>query len=666
MTRMIVRILAASLIFLGGGPEAATPLIPVEEFARGPAVAGIQVSPSGDKMAILQTVDGRGAIVLADGSGKAPKLRYRDPERSISNVAWSGSGQWLYFFHDKGGDEGYHLFVLNPFTDEGPRDLTPFKGATAELIRGGSSPDTLLIALNHRDPAYPDAYSLNLATGKLTQLVKNPSQFTEFFAGGDGKIAAASAIESDGTLALHNWDGNAWHKFYSAGPSERMKVLAADTRPGHLIVRTNRDAAREELKSLSMKTGGTSTLVPHPCGEFDAEDVIIHERRLVGGSCYQEAATLWAISKDFRRALNDASALAGEEAGLWWESSSRDLASIVFFTNKGDDPGRYLIWRRGQGVQVLAAARPWLKSDQLAPTRARWIKARDGLPLLTYITRPNTGTKAGPAVIAIHGGPWSRDMGGFESETQLLANRGYTVVQVNFRGSTGLGKAIFEGGVGEFGRKMSDDIDDVATFLIEEGLIDKDRICLLGGSYGGYATLMGLVRRTLPYRCGINYAGPSDLGTLIGAFPPSWGPYLPRSWYRFVGNPNVPDQLREMSLRSPVKLASRITSPLLIFQGLNDPRVRKEQSDVIVCSLRKRGIEVDYLLATNEGHSFANEETRLAVNLAMEEFLSRHLGGRSQAIVEPTTRAAQRLLLANGTSQLNCGASSDSDKSVDE
>ncbi len=658
MARTITQLGTLALALCLGPANAVAPLIPVEDFSRGPAVAGAHLSPQGDRIAMLQTVDGRSAIVLTDGLGKNARLRYRDPERSIGNVTWSGSGRWLYFFQDKGGDEGFHLFALDPLTGDPPKDMTPFKGVTAELIRSPAASDAVLVSLNQRNPSYPDAYRVDLASGKLTELVRNPDRFVDFFAGNDGRIAAASAIESDGALTLHRPAGSEWEEIYRAPPTERMKVLTVDPQTGRLIIRTNRGREKEEFSSLDLDTQATLPLVAHPCGRFDAEDVVIGAGTILGGSCFEEAATLWSQDGIFGNAIDQARESVGNDAGLWWESASRDLSSIVFFTNKGDDPGRFLIWRQGQGIEELATARPWLNPKYLTPTRAIWMEARDGLPLLVYVTRPAGAGKAGPAVIAIHGGPWARDFGGFESETQLLANRGYTVVQVNFRGSTGLGKKTFDAGVGQFGRKMSDDIDDVASALGKAGEIDPKRICLLGGSYGGYATLMGLARGTVVYRCGINYAGPADLATLIGAFPQSWKPYLPRSWYRFVGDPSDPDQKRNMDERSPINLAHRISAPLLIFQGLNDPRVRKEQSDTIVCSMRSRGVEVDYLLATNEGHSFANEETRLAVNLSMEEFLARHLGGRAQTDVKPGTRAAREHLLANGRSQLLCSQDS--------
>ena len=252
------------------------------------------------------------------------------------------------------------------------------------------------------------------------------------------------------------------------------------------------------------------------------------------------------------------------------------------------------------------------------------------------------------------GGPWTRDNGGYGSETQFLANRGYAVLQVNFRGSTGLGRQVFDGGVGEFGRKMSDDIDDAVAWAVARGIAQPDRICLLGGSYGGYATLMGLVRNPGRYRCGIDYAGPVDLATLVDSFPPGWGPFLPRSWYRFVGDPRQPGVRPQLAERSPLALVDRITAPVLIFQGANDPRVTQAQSDRIVCALRRRNVAVEYLLAANEGHSFANEETGLAVNRAVELFLARYLGGRAAGPASPRAEEALASLRAGGNAT-KCG-----------
>lgn len=352
-------------------------------------------------------------------------------------------------------------------------------------------------------------------------------------------------------------------------------------------------------------------------------------------------------SPAFVRALAEVGKAVGASSGLRVESRSASGAEILFYADRSDRPGRFILVGSGKS-RTVGLTRPWLESRRLAPTEPVWITARDGLRLLAYVTRPVGQSRPGPTVIGIHGGPWSRDTGGFESTAQLLANRGYSVIQVNFRGSTGLGKTLFEGGVRQFGRAMSDDIDDTAKWAVGQRIAAPGAICLMGGSYGGYAVLAGLARPSSTYRCGVDYAGPVNLVTLVEAFPPSWGPFLPRSWYRFVGRPADPVDRRDMLERSPITAAAQIDVPLLVFQGANDPRVTQAQSDTIVCSIRKRSIAVDYLLASNEGHSFANEETSLAVNRATELFLGRHLGGRVQEKVAADVERALNSLLAAG------------------
>jgi dipeptidyl aminopeptidase/acylaminoacyl peptidase len=256
-------------------------------------------------------------------------------------------------------------------------------------------------------------------------------------------------------------------------------------------------------------------------------------------------------------------------------------------------------------------------------------------------------------VLVVHGGPWAREALGYSGETQLLADRGYAVLQVNFRGSTGLGRAVVDGAVGQFGRRMSDDLLDALAWGARAGVVDTTRVCIVGGSYGGYAALVGLTRDAARFRCGASWAGPVDLETLIRAFPPSWGPFLPRSWYRFVGRPDDPTALARMREASPLYQLESARAPLLLFQGANDPRVRTDHAVRVLRAWRARGLPATLLHAANEGHGFNEESTALAVNRALEEFLARHLGGRVEspapaAVVEVIARlaaAGERLLL---------------------
>ncbi|MGQ0589051.1 MAG: S9 family peptidase [Sphingosinicella sp.] len=620
------------------------PLIPLEMLARAPAVRSPALSPDGRQVAMVEMVDGRGTITIRDLATGASRQLYRNPDRSLSNVAWSADGRWLFTLQDAAGNEGYHLFRLDPNASGGaPRDLTPFPGATVEVLtlpRAGGP--WLVIGLNRRDPRVADAYRLNLADGTLVEVARNEGSITEYHADASGRVLLATAIRADGALDIlaRSNEADPWGRVYRAPPTERFKVVGLSPDGRTAIVRSNRDRSAERLLRMTLASGRLSTLGLPDCGRFD-DDMALIDRG--GGvaitNCIRERADLAGHTPAMRAAIAALRRAAGNDAALSFSSASDDLASIIVHAEASDRPDRYFLYRGGQAT-LLAEQRPWLEGRRFAPSEAHWIDARDGLPLLVYLTRSPRSTGAQPMVIGVHGGPWARDTGGFENETQLFADRGYAVMQVNFRGSTGLGTRHVEAGVRQFGRAMSDDIIDALDWAVAQGVADPSRVCVMGGSYGGYATLVALTRDAERFRCGIDFAGPVDLVTLMEAFPPDWGPFLPRSWHRFVGNPALPADRADMRARSPIHRIDQLRAPLLIFQGANDPRVTQAQSDAIVCALRRRNIPAVYLLAGNEGHSFGNEETALAVNRAVELFFAQHLEGRAQPSVEPRTQTA--------------------------
>lgn len=635
----------------GGAPST---LVPLEDFARAPQFQSAAVSPDGARIATIEMLDGRAAIYVgAIGTGER-HLVYRDADRSLSNVSWSPDSRFLLTLQDNGGDEGYHLFRLDPIKMSKAVDLTPFKGVQAELIRtSGQRSGAIAISLNKRDPQYSDAYSLDVATGALAPQIENPGKFTEYFAGSNGKVVAASAITPTGEFEIWSVEGGPSRRArrYVAPATTRFKALALSPDGSSLIAKTDQGRLTERLIAIPL-AGGGPTLLPSgkPCDRFDVTDVIIGATGIDGSTCASTRTEIETTESSLASAVADVRRLSGDDSNISLESRSLDGQTIILFADKGDRPGRFFLKVPGRHARLYAETRPWLAHRALAIPQAYWVPARDGLPLLTYVTHPLVDRRPGPAVIAIHGGPWSRDTGGYEGETQLLVSRGYTVIQVNFRGSTGMGRQVYEGGVGEFGGKMSDDIDDVFRWAVKTNNADRERTCVLGGSYGGFATLTALTRNHIGYRCGVDYAGPVDLETLMRAFPPSWKPFLPRSWYRFVGDPADPVKARLMHDRSPLTHVEQIRVPLMIFQGANDPRVTQAQSDKMVCSLRRRGIAVDYLLASNEGHSFGNEETGVAVNRALELFLAKQLQGQAQASVSQSTEQALETMRRAGDS----------------
>jgi dipeptidyl aminopeptidase/acylaminoacyl peptidase len=308
----------------------------------------------------------------------------------------------------------------------------------------------------------------------------------------------------------------------------------------------------------------------------------------------------------------------------------------VSFDNPVDPGVTYLYDMQTRQSRFLYRPRPWLKPDQLAPMRAVSYRSRDGLTIHGYLTTPpGIPARKLPMVLLVHGGPWARDTYGYDPETQLLANRGYAVLQVNYRGSTGYGKEFYNAAVREFARRMHDDLIDGVNWSVAEGIADPKRVGIYGGSYGGYATLVGVTFTPGVFAAAVDYVGPSSLITLIRSFPAYWRPFLEGSWYRFVGDPDKPEDFDDLKSRSPIYLVDSIRTPLLVAQGANDPRVTKVEADQLVIALRERGVKVQYLVAGNEGHGFSNADNRMALYRSMETFLGRYLGGRVETGPKP-------------------------------
>jgi dipeptidyl aminopeptidase/acylaminoacyl peptidase len=304
---------------------------------------------------------------------------------------------------------------------------------------------------------------------------------------------------------------------------------------------------------------------------------------------------------------------------------------IVTFDDDRDPGATFLFRRATGGSELLYRSRPWLDPQTLAPMRPVTITSRDGLPLRSYLTLPLDVEPRGlPAVLVVHGGPWARDAWGYDPQAQLLANRGYAVLQVNYRGSTGFGKRFMHAAEREFAGRMHDDLIDGVEWLVSEGIADRGRIAIYGGSYGGYAALVGATFTPGVFAAAISVVGPSSLVTLVRSFPPYWRPLLASTWFRYVGDPEDPEQLADLEARSPLNRVDDIVAPLLVVQGANDPRVTKAESDQIVEALRARGVAVEYLVKDDEGHGFVKPENRMEMYAAVERFLARHLGGRAE------------------------------------
>jgi dipeptidyl aminopeptidase/acylaminoacyl peptidase len=661
-------ILSAPAHCIAQAPSAPpVPIIPIESLMARPSVTGVQISPDGSQVAVLETVGAHPAIVLYSRTLTTRREIHRDTLQSIGNVRWSGDGRWLLMLHDRGGDEGYHLWRIDPTisaAQQRPVDLTPFKGAAVDLLAVAHGSAAAVIESNHRDARVSDVYRMDLNTARLTRLARNPGDVTGWTIDYRLRISAATATRADGVLEVRVPTSGAqgWRVRYTAPVNERMTLLGSDPVTQTLLLRSNRAGGTERYYRLHPATGGLTPNGESSCVGFDAGTW--HRTahgEVLAESCVAQAARFVPVDSQLRALLVEpvatpagALALMDTSRALELESASADGTILVLYTHAATDPGRYILIDRARHERrELFASRVAPPSTLLAPTRFAWFTARDGLRLSLLITRsPVAPEQRQPVVVVVHGGPWARDALAYSAETQFLANRGYAVLQVNFRGSTGFGKRTVDGAIGEFGGRMSDDLLDALSWAGDSAGVDVTRACILGGSYGGFAALIGMTRDAAHFRCGIDYAGPFDLETLIRAFPPSWQPFLPRSWYRFVGNPADSAARSQMSRVSPLALLDRAQGPLLVFQGANDPRVRTDHALRVVTAWRNRGLPATLLLAGNEGHSFNEESTTLAVHRAVEVFLARWLGGRVQSTVSPQIAGVLSTLQAAGDSAI--------------
>ncbi|MDQ4080502.1 MAG: S9 family peptidase, partial [Gemmatimonadota bacterium] len=433
-------------------------------------------------------------------------------------------------------------------------------------------------------------------------------------------------------------DGTEWRKVASYPATENVTPLRVHSDGRRLYMSSNHgETDLAQLVLLDLETGATTPVESDPEKAVDFGAAIFSDitDSLLATVYVADTVRIYPKTERFARDVANVKRLHDGSPGV--TSMTRDEMKWIVTFDSPTDPGATYLYDRGTGrARFLFRPRPWLVPRQLAPMRPISYKAADGLTIHGYLTAPvGLPTRNLPLVLVVHGGPWARDTWGYDPEAQLLANRGYAVLQVNYRGSTGYGKAFYNAAVKEWAGKMHTDLIDGVRWAITEGLADSTKVAIYGGSYGGYATLVGLTLTPDVFACGVDYVGPSSLVTLIESFPPYWKPFLEGSFYRHVGNPSVPADVEDMKRRSPLFLVDRIEDPLLIVQGANDPRVTKREADQMAIALRDRGITVRYLLAPNEGHGFLNADNRLALYRSMELFFEDCLGGRAQASVAP-------------------------------
>jgi len=612
--------------------DAIAPLIPMKDFFRNPEKVAYSLSPNGEYLAFMQSWESRlNVFVEKIGSGQPVRVTSAK-ERDIAGFAWKGDNRIVYV-QDTGGDENYRLYAVG-IDGSNPKDLTPFEKVRAQIIDQLERNDNeILVGLNKRQPRVFDVYRINVNTGEMQMIAENPGNYTGWFTDWDGKLRGA--ITTDGvnsTVLFRNTEADKFEPVITTSFKETFAPLLFTPDNKQIYVSTNigRDKAAVVKYDLATKKE-VEKIFEHP--EVDVNNLLSSRKRraITGVSYFTDKPGFYFIDKQRADLQKDiARRLPGYEVRLAGCNREEDKCLVRTYSDRSR--GAYYFYDlKSKDFRKLADISAWLNEQDLAPMKPIKYQSRDGLTINGYLTLPK-GMPARnlPVIVNPHGGPWFRDTWGYNPEVQFLANRGYAVLQMNFRGSTGYGRKFWEASFKQWGKAMQDDITDGVQWLIKQGIADPKRIGIYGGSYGGYATLAGLVFTPDLYAVGIDYVGVSNLFTFIKAFPPYWKPYL-EMIYEMVGNPESEKDL--LTAASPVFHSDKIKVPLLIAQGANDPRVNKGESDQMVEALKKRGIEVPYIVKNNEGHGFSNQENRFDFYRAMEEFLGKHLGGR----VEKTT-----------------------------
>ncbi|BAC88522.1 S9 family peptidase [Gloeobacter violaceus] len=609
------------------------PLIPREVLFGNPERTSPRLSPDGKRLAWLAPDKNNVLQVWVKTIGQNDdKVVTADKKRGIRFFTWAYNNRTLIYQQDLDGDENFHLYGVDLPTAQ-VRDFTPFKGVRAGIAAiDPAYPDGVLVSLNKRNPQLFDIYRLDLKTGELKLDTENPGDVLGW--GADAKLAvrAAQVKNADGSNEIRIRDSAKapWKSRLKAGPTEILEFVdfTADGESAVLRSSLGSDTVRVVLKGINKK----NDKVLAADARVDAESVLIQPRtRLVQAVSFAPGRTEWKVVSPSVEA--DFAALEKVFDGDFTvvNRSADDSTWLVAYTS---DRGsvRYYTWnRRTQKAALLLVQQPKLEGLPLAKMEPVTITARDGLKLNAYLTTPvGVPARKLPMVLFVHGGPWSRDDWGYDPYAQWFANRGYAVLQVNFRGSTGYGKNFLNAGNRQWGLKMHEDLIDAVNWAAGTlGLADPKKVAIYGGSYGGYAALAGLAFTPEVFACGVDIVGPSNIKTLINSIPPYWKPFRSEFDLR-VGNIDDPKDAELIKNASPLFKADRIRKPLLIGQGANDPRVKQAESEQIVEAIEKNGGQVTYVVYPDEGHGFARPENRIDFNARAEKFLADCLGGRSE------------------------------------
>lgn len=646
MSRLLAGLVIAMAFIIGSAITVSAQLpqlIDREVFFGNPEIAGAQISPDGKYISFLKPYEDTRNIWIKGVNEPFEKARLLTDEakRPVAGYFWSRDSKYILFVKDNGGDENFNVYAVDP-------TASPQKGAAvpeARNITAGkkvraviqsvprSEPDYIYVGLNDRDPAWHDIYKVRISTGEKTLVLKNENRLQGLIFDNADKVRLSVRSARNGDTEILSLDGEQPKLIYKCSVFETCSPVRFNKDNSQFYLRTNKgDRDLVQLVLFDPKTGKETFVEQDPDGRVDFGSAVFSDvtNELIATTYVDDKTRIYFKDKDFESAYRWLEKkLPGME--LNFGASTSDEKKWIVSATSDVEPGRTFIYDIGKKKLTMQyEIRKDLPRKALAEMRSISYKSSDGLEIPAYLTLPKgVAAKDLPLVVFPHGGPWARDTWGYNTYAQFLANRGYAVLQPNFRASTGYGKKFLDAGNKEWGGLMQDDITWGVKHLVSQGIVDPKRVGIMGGSYGGYATLAGVTFTPDVYSAAVAIVAPSNLITLLDSIPPYWEGFR-NVFYERMGDPNTEAGKAQLVRQSPLTHADKIKTPLMIVQGANDPRVNKRESDQIVVALRDRNYPVEYIVAPDEGHGFARPVNNMAMIAAAEEFLAKHIGGRYQ------------------------------------
>jgi len=610
------------------------PTIPVEDFFKNSEKRTFRLSPDGIYIAYMAPFENRMNIHVRKFDNDSVIRVTSVTDRDLSGYFWANNDRLVYI-RDQGGNENFHLFAVDR-DGSNEKDLTPFDGVRAQIIDDlEDNEEEMIVGLNKRIPQVFDPYRINIKTGEMKLLYENPGNITGWGTDHDGKIRLAYVTNGvDNTIMYRDNEDEPFEDVITTNFKQTLAPQFFDFDNGSIVYAVSnlgRDKAAVVKYDLKEKKELEEIFSNN---EVDVDGISYSNKRKVPTVISYTKAKLNRkyLDKDMEAIFTKLEEELGADNEYYLTSSNKNEDKFLVYVGNDKTRGSYYYYdKESDKIDHMADLSPWVKSEQMAEMKPITYTSRDGITINGYLTLPvGREAKNLPVVINPHGGPWARDNWGFNPEVQLLANRGYAVLQMNFRGSTGYGKEFWESSFKKWGQEMQNDVTDGVKWLIDEGIADPKRVAIYGGSYGGYAALAGITNTPDLYAAAVDYVGVANIFTFMETIPPYWEPYK-KMLYEMVGDPNTIDSVM-IKANSPVFNVDKIKAALFIAQGANDPRVKQSESDQMVEALKKNGVNVQYMLKENEGHGFRNEENRFDFYNAMTKFLDENLKEKEEEI----------------------------------